>query len=772
MKAKLTILLFLSFIFYLGDAQVPQGFIYQAVARNGNTPIMNASMPVRITIQSDSLGTGILWQELHSSASSNNFGVINLVLGRGVRQTASTVATFSNIDWSITPKFIKTEINYDGWKTMGVTRFWSVPYSLSSAGLNGTLPKLMVSGKTTSPDEALFEVKNNNNQTIFAVYNEGVRVYVDNGAKGPKGGFAVGGFDQTKTWNQELLRVTTDSVRVYINDKAKGTKGGFAVGGFDNAKDGNINFFNISTSDRLINPSQNRVLWYPLKNAFLTGKVLIKSISDVGENSFATGYESKAKGMYSQAMGYKAEAIGDYSTAIGKYAKANSINSFAFGDSAITSNSQTYAFGYGTVAQGLGSFAIGYKAKATGQDAFAMGSGTEATGQGSIAIGFIGRDSAGTATGNTKASGPWSVAVGMGAQSTDKGSLSYGIQTISSGPFALALGYKTTASGYYSTVWGDGSTVSGYNATGWGFFSSAAGMHSTAFGYRTSATGTGALATGSTTKATNPYSSAFGRSTVADASCATSMGGYTKAKTAYSLVVGRYNDTAAYASDSYRTWYASDPVFICGNGSSNSARSNAFAVFKSGFANVSGTIRSTGSASPSSGAGVEMSYTPGSGWGTLFAYDRDASVYKPLHIYSGNVTPITDNTYYLGNSSFRWKTVYSAGGVVTTSDLRMKDNIVTINGGLETVLKLNPVTYTWKDRSDNKRHLGLVAQEVLPLVPEVVDVGDDPDKTLGINYSGMVPVLINAIQEQQKQIESQNEKIARLEKMVEKLLQE
>jgi hypothetical protein len=358
----------------------------------------------------------------------------------------------------------------------------------------------------------------------------------------------------------------------------------------------------------------------------------------------------------------------------------------------------------------------------------------------------------------------------MGAQATDKGSVSLGIQTTSSGPFALALGYKTVASGYYSTVWGDGSTVSGYNATGWGFFSSAAGMHSTAFGYRTSATGTGALATGSTTKATNPYSSAFGRSTVADASCATSMGGYTKAKTAYSLVVGRYNDTAAYATDSYRTWYNTDPVFICGNGSSNSARSNAFTVYKSGFTNVAGIIRASGTAYPVSGAGVEISYS--SSGGALYAYDRDAAVYKPLSIYSGNVTPITNNAYNLGNSSFKWIAVYAVNGTIQTSDLRMKENIFTLTGGLETVLKMNPVSYMWKDRSDNKRHLGLVAQEVLPLVPEVVDIGDDPDKTLGINYSGMVPLLINAIQEQQKQIESQNEKIARLEKMVEKLLQE
>jgi hypothetical protein len=260
MKTKLSLTALLSFTFYLLSSQVPQGFTYQAVARNGNTPIMNTTMPVRITIQ-DSLGTQIFWQELHSSASSNNFGVINLVLGRGTRQAASTVATFSNIDWSVTPKFIKTEIDFSGWKTMGVTRFWSVPYALSSAGVNGTLPKLMVTGKTTSPDEALFEVKNKDNQTIFAVYNEGVRVYVDNGAKGPKGGFAVGGFGTDKAISQNLLTVTSDSVRIYVDETvAKGSKGGFAVGGFDQTKKTINEFMFLTPENYFIGHSSGQII--------------------------------------------------------------------------------------------------------------------------------------------------------------------------------------------------------------------------------------------------------------------------------------------------------------------------------------------------------------------------------------------------------------------------------------------------------------------------------------------------------------------------------
>jgi hypothetical protein len=242
MKAKyILFFLLFPFSFFLSpcSAQVPQGFNYQAVARNASGgPIANSILPVKITIQSDSLGGTIFWQELHSSVTTNSQGVINMVIGKGARQTASTVAAFSAIDWNLTPKFIKTEIDYSGWKTMGVSRLWSVPYAMVAGDLAGSVKKLAVEGKTSELEEALFEVKNKDDQTIFAVYNEGVRVYVSDGAKGPKGGFAVGGFGTDKAESQKYLFVTKDSTRVYVDNDPdlKKAKGGFAVGGFDATK--------------------------------------------------------------------------------------------------------------------------------------------------------------------------------------------------------------------------------------------------------------------------------------------------------------------------------------------------------------------------------------------------------------------------------------------------------------------------------------------------------------------------------------------------------
>jgi hypothetical protein len=63
---------------------------------------------------------------------------------------------------------------------MGATRLYTVPYAMAANDLTGTLNKLKVTGDIDfNMDSASFEVRNKNGQTVFAVYNEGVRVYVD-----------------------------------------------------------------------------------------------------------------------------------------------------------------------------------------------------------------------------------------------------------------------------------------------------------------------------------------------------------------------------------------------------------------------------------------------------------------------------------------------------------------------------------------------------------------------------------------------------------------
>lgn len=107
----------------------------------------------------------------------------------------------------------------------------------------------------------------------------------------------------------------------------------------------------------------------------------------------------------------------------------------------------------------------------------------------------------------------------------------------------------------------------------------------------------------------------------------------------------------------------------------------------------------------------------------------------------------------LGASNLRFNTVYAANGTIQTSDIRQKKNIEVLNYGLKEVLALRPVRYAWKNDTLNQQHVGLIAQEVNTIIPEVVS-GNESTEILGMNYAELVPVLINAIKEQQVQIDA------------------
>jgi hypothetical protein len=293
---KITLLLMFCFATGLTVlCQVPQGFNYQAIAREGSgNPLAGQILQVELSIQADTTASPVvLWCELHNPVITNASGLFTVVLGTGVRQSGSAT-TFSDINWTGTPLFIKTRIYYSGsWKTMGSAKLWTVPYSMVSQSVSG-LKKLSVTGATTDMEEALFEVKNNLNQTVFAVYNEGVRVSVGDGnpnSKGTKGGFAIGGFG-SKTDGQEYLRVTPDSTRMYIKDAAKGTKGGFAIGGFG-SKASTGNFLDIT------------------RNNYFIGHETGTKIATGGLYNSAIGYQAAwnlSTGQYNTVLGYKADS--------------------------------------------------------------------------------------------------------------------------------------------------------------------------------------------------------------------------------------------------------------------------------------------------------------------------------------------------------------------------------------------------------------------------------------------------------------------------------
>ena len=132
------------------------------------------------------------------------------------------------------------------------------------------------------------------------------------------------------------------------------------------------------------------------------------------------------------------------------------------------------------------------------------------------------------------------------------------------------------------------------------------------------------------------------------------------------------------------------------------------------------------------------------------------------YIFGGEVMPDGDAQWELGKSNHRWLNIYAQNGTINTSDARQKENIISSNYGLDAVLKLKPVTFNWIEGNDKSKKIGFLAQDLQTIIPEAVHVGSDPNKTLGVFYSDLVPVLTKAIQEQQQIIDLQEAKIEAL----------
>lgn len=103
------------------------------------------------------------------------------------------------------------------------------------------------------------------------------------------------------------------------------------------------------------------------------------------------------------------------------------------------------------------------------------------------------------------------------------------------------------------------------------------------------------------------------------------------------------------------------------------------------------------------------------------------------------------------------------GTNVSPSDLRFKENIIPVKSALDKVKNLQGVIFNWKtdQYKDMKfptgRHYGVIAQEIEKTLPEVVSTA--PDGAKAVAYTEIIPVLIEAIKEQQKMIELLEKKL-------------
>ena len=106
--------------------------------------------------------------------------------------------------------------------------------------------------------------------------------------------------------------------------------------------------------------------------------------------------------------------------------------------------------------------------------------------------------------------------------------------------------------------------------------------------------------------------------------------------------------------------------------------------------------------------------------------------------------------------------IYSTDNITAYSDGRKKTNVTTITSALSKVLNLRGVTYNKieNDKSVNeKTEMGVIAQEVEKVVPEVVTYAEDIDQ-YGVSYGNLTALLIEAVKELKIELNELKESLA------------
>ena len=327
-----------------------------------------------------------------------------------------------------------------------------------------------------------------------------------------------------------------------------------------------------------------------------TGDAVPPSIGEgviaAGGGCAATGHLSvaisdflDATGNYSFAMGQgqsdaftetgeviKYGAHGDYSVAFGYNANAEGSHSLAFGDHAYAADNFTLAFGAFASADAPNSVAIGGNATASGYSSFAFGDNAIAEADNAIAIGSGSKSSVANA-----------VAIGTNAKATVDDAIAIGANAIANSPYTIAIGHGSNANKSFAVAIGYGNTASAAGAFALGYGTTAGGKYSATFGQNTSTAAEGAIAFGNTSKAnvasgSGAYNSLVGGYYSESSHNATIVvGNQLRSANINGAVFGQYNSIEGLGAT------ANDrALLILGNGSSDSARSNAFVVLRDG----------------------------------------------------------------------------------------------------------------------------------------------------------------------------------------------
>jgi hypothetical protein len=174
-----------------------------------------------------------------------------------------------------------------------------------------------------------------------------------------------------------------------------------------------------------------------------------------------------------------------------------------------------------------------------------------------------------------------------------------------------------------------------------------------------------------------------------------------------------------------------------------------------------GEITTTGGITTNALDSINGYYSSGNIGGTGNA------AYFPYGLYSIGPDNWIYGTTYLGNAgdtiNFRTNTITGTGSIyagafIYSSDESLKANVTLLNNALEKVKQLEGVSFNWKNTG--RADIGLIAQDVEKVIPEIVHTNEEGLKS--VEYGNLVAILIEAVKEQQEEIDSLQKQIDEL----------
>jgi uncharacterized repeat protein (TIGR02543 family) len=239
------------FISMIATAEAQNSFAYQAVIRTAQGELVsNQKVGMRFSLI---YNKETVYCETHTP-ETNKYGNVQVEVGKGQKVSGD----FAAVPWSTMQVMMKIEADPNGgtnYIDLGTIQLQPAPYAMyaPTAGAVSTVQ----AGEPKSDGDALFEVKDKDGNVVFAVYPDGVRVFVDDSDstanKAMSTGFAVQGRRAAKDGGDaNIFAVNTSGTQVLVGEEdtagGKPVSTGFAVQGRRAAKDGSSDLFKVSST--------------------------------------------------------------------------------------------------------------------------------------------------------------------------------------------------------------------------------------------------------------------------------------------------------------------------------------------------------------------------------------------------------------------------------------------------------------------------------------------------------------------------------------------